>query len=43
VGATDPVAVLAFAVLIDREKAEEQQGGAHPTQPQHHAGFEFTR
>ena len=43
VGSADPICVLAFALLIDREKAEQQQAGAHPAQPQHHAGFELRR
>jgi hypothetical protein len=40
-GAADPMCVLAFALLIDREKAEEQQTGAHPATQTHHAGAMF--
>jgi hypothetical protein len=43
VGAADPICVLAFALLIDREKAEQQQAGEHTAPPPHHAGFEFRR
>jgi hypothetical protein len=41
VGSADPLCVLAFAVLIDREKAEENQTGSHPTAQQHRPEFEF--
>ena len=43
VGSADPLCVLAFAVLIDREKSEEQQTGPHPAPQQHHSGFGFGR
>jgi hypothetical protein len=42
-GSADPLCVLAFAVLIDREKAEAQQTGAHPAPQAHHPEFEFRR
>jgi hypothetical protein len=41
VGSADPICVLAFAVLIDREKAEQQQAGGHPAPQPHHPGLGF--